>query len=130
MRKTYKCSKCKNVFESIEKGSHFGNYAIFKKKKICLNCAKEYELKDLKTDKKHTFYFYQNKITNFPSTIVFNPTYTRKGKHYSPISGYMNCVFVWFTDHFGQKWIGKQIGENNDFLHCKKLLNKRYISIR
>lgn len=60
------------------------------------------------------------KVTNWPGTLIFRPTYVSKGRHNMAGTRYD----VWFCGPDGHEWHGINIGDN-EILRCKRTKRTR-----
>lgn len=114
------CSQCGNPFVSTGIGTGYG-VDPKTNKKICYKCCGDNDANMLKNSKigdKFCFYWSKGKISNWPGTLVIEPTYVRVNRH----NWGLRRTDVWFTFE-GQNFWGYNIGDNSEILHIKRIKN-------
>ena len=115
---TFKCQDC---HKELQRNSSGGTgYALYSGKKICYDCAKKRELKQISKvplGGRYDFYWDGKKVTNWTGLISFTATGYSKGRH--NIGGTREDV--WFKDNLGHNWHGVQIGQNTMILRAKRV---------
>jgi hypothetical protein len=86
-------------------------------KKHCYECCAVRDKAAMIEDGKATLYLAKNEVTNWPGSLRFAVSYTRKGRH--NIAGSRHDV--WFTGPDGKRWHGVQFGENTQLCHCRRI---------
>ena len=129
---TFLCSQC-NEHKPITTGSSAGFAQDDKGNKICYACCAIQDKQWMQDHNTITLYltinepepFYQRvrqgywakgKVTNWPGSLSY-PCTIKAGKHNWARVQYS----IWFTDDTGQRWYGRQVGNNTQLCHCRKL---------
>ncbi len=120
-----KCFKCGKTI-AREKDSFGTGYGVNKEgHKICYECCAKNDVENMDKDGKYILYLIivnngtsnYAKVTNWPSSLVFDNLEYRVGGHNWGLKRYD----VWFTDHKRKQWHGYTIGDNTQICHCKRL---------
>lgn len=119
MNKTFICSVCNQ--EKPTQASGGTGYGYDKNdNKICYVCCGQIDKEEMQKTGRATLYLTQengqNKVTNWPGTLVFKPYYSKTGRH--NIAG--RRYDVWFTFD-GKPWRGTTYGDNTQICHCRRI---------
>ena len=124
---TFRCSQC-NEHKPITTGSSAGFAQDDKGNKICYACCAIQDKQWMKDHNTITLYltidnphrqvgfWSRGKITNWPGTLEYQ-AHIRKGYHNWAGVQYS----VWFKDDTGQVWYGRQVGNDTQLCHCRKI---------
>lgn len=126
---TFTCIDCSQDKEVPSEGGGTGYATTDNKEKVCYACCGERDKKYMEENKNIDLYLSgmsnvvktnlpQDKVEviNWPGTLRFRVQNVRKGSHNIA----RQRTDVWFTDHKGNKWWGRNTGDN-DIVRCRKV---------
>lgn len=125
---TYTCARCRQV-QPVRRDDHFGNYGQRKDGSlICFLCCGEEDRERVhatREGKKVVLYLTHEggcwRVQNWPGTLSYAVTETRKSRACVGGKRWVTRQDVWFEDGTGARWHGKVIGDNTQLCHCRKL---------
>lgn len=88
--------------------------------RACCQCCAQEDTDFMRKYGEAVLYFDGAKITNWPGSLVFQPTSIRKSRH--NFGGWRYDFWFWFENTL---WHGYQIGDMNQIAHCKRTKTTR-----
>ena len=92
-------------------------------KTLCYSCCAAGDVERMKSEGRITLYFANGRVTHWPGSMVFVPTYVGT----NTTNGFgrrMERVDVRFNGPDGFVWAGRHQGNNNELIRCRRTKEK------